>query len=64
MVRDMIWKAGQRFVAGFEGTTIPDDFKQLVRIHKVGNVILFKRNVENAQQLKKLCDDLQELMMA
>ena len=64
MVRDMIWKAGQRFVAGFEGTTIPDDFKQLVRTHKVGNVILFKRNVENAQQLKKLCDDLQELIMA
>ncbi len=64
MIRDITWKAGQRFVAGFHGTEIPEDFKQLVREHKVGNVILFKRNVVDAHQLKKLCDELQELIMA
>ncbi|MBR6572015.1 MAG: beta-N-acetylhexosaminidase [Clostridia bacterium] len=64
MERNLVWKAGQRFVAGFHGTEIPEDFKQLVREHKVGNVILFKRNVVDAQQLKKLCDELQELIMA
>lgn len=63
MNRDIVWKTGQRFVAGFHGTTIPEDFQELVRKHKVGNVILFKRNVESVQQLKKLCDDLQELIM-
>lgn len=64
MIRDIVWKTGQRFVAGFEGTTIPDNFREAVRKYKVGNVILFKRNVESAQQLKKLCDDLQELILA
>ena len=64
MIRDITWKAGQRFVAGFHGTEIPEDFRQLVKEHKVGNVILFKRNIVNAQQLKQLCDDLQDLIMA
>ncbi len=63
MIRDITWKTGQRFVAGFHGTSIPEDFKQLVRTHKVGNVILFKRNVVDAQQLKQLCDDLQALIL-
>ncbi len=63
MLRDITWKVGQRFVAGFHGTTVPDDFVELVKKYKVGNVILFKRNVESAEQLKKLCDDLQELIM-
>lgn len=62
MTRDIIWQAGQRFVAGFEGTKVPDDIKKLVREHKVGNVILFRRNVESRQQLKRLCADLQELI--
>ena len=64
MIRDLKWKCGQRFIAGFEGTTVPDDLRRLVKEHKVGNIILFKRNVENREQLRKLCDDLQELVMA
>ena len=64
MIRDIVWKTGQRFVAGFEGTSIPEDFRKLVHTHKVGNVILFKRNVVDAQQLKQLCDDLQTLILA
>ena len=63
MIRDLAWKCGQRFIAGFEGTTVPDDLRRLVKEHKVGNIILFKRNVENRQQLRKLCDDLQELIL-
>ena len=63
MIRDIVWKTGQRFVAGFEGTSVPEAFRELVRKHKVGNVILFKRNVESAEQLKQLCDDLQALIL-
>lgn len=63
MTRDIIWQAGQRFVAGFEGLTIPDNLRNLVREHKVGNIILFKRNIESAQQLHDLCRDLQQLVL-
>lgn len=63
MTRDIVWKTGQRFIAGFEGTAVPEDLRQLIKTHKVGNIILFKRNVENREQLRKLCDDLQALVM-
>lgn len=64
MNRDIVWKTGQRFMAGFEGTTVPENLRKLVKEHKVGNFILFKRNVENRQQLRALCDELQALAMA
>ena len=51
-------RLGQRLGAGFEGLTVPQEFIDLVREYKIGNVILFKRNVESAAQLKKLCADL------
>jgi len=63
MQRDLTWQVGQRFVAGFAGTEVPENLKTLVREHKVGNFILFKRNVESREQLGKLCADLQSLAM-
>lgn len=49
---------GQKLAAGFEGTRVPEDFRALVKRLKVGNVILFKRNIESAGQLRALCAEL------
>ena len=54
---------GQRLGFGFEGTRIPDDFAALVREYKIGNVVLFRRNIENNSQLRRLCRDIQSLII-
>ncbi len=55
-------KIGQRLVGGFPSTTMSEEFINAVKEYKIGNVILFRENVENEQQLKKLCEDIQELI--
>lgn len=47
---------------GFPGTTIPAEFAALVREYKIGNVILFRYNIESLPQLARLCADIQELI--
>ena len=53
---------GQRLSVGFQGLTIPQEYIDLVRNYKVGNVILFRRNVESFEQLSALCRDLRALI--
>lgn len=53
---------GQRLVFGFKGTELPQEFTELVRKFKLGNVILFRYNVENTAQLSRLCAEIQELV--
>lgn len=53
---------GQRLVAGFFGTSLSDDIKRIITEHKVANIILFSRNIESAEQLKNLCDEIQALV--
>jgi beta-N-acetylhexosaminidase len=55
---------GQKLVFGFHGETLSEEFKQLIREYKVGNVILFLRNVKSAEQLRRLCGEIQELILA
>ena len=50
---------GQRLVFGFKGTELPQEFIELVREFKLGNVILFRYNVENTAQLRRLCAEIQ-----
>ena len=57
-------KTGQRFAAGFSGTKISGELRRLVREYKIGNVILFKNNLENEAQAKNLCVGIQELVLA
>lgn len=38
------------------------DFIRLVKEYKLGNVILFQRNIESMTQVKKLCADIQRLV--
>ena len=60
---DTAYAIGQRLMVGFPGTEIDPEFEALVREFKIGNVILFRRNVENKEQLTKLCSELRELIL-
>ncbi|MGM0453673.1 MAG: glycoside hydrolase family 3 N-terminal domain-containing protein [Thermodesulfobacteriota bacterium] len=51
--------AGQRIMAGFYGTTLNTDLKFFIDTVGVGGIILFARNIENRQQVKRLCADAQ-----
>ena len=55
---------GQKLIFGFHGTSLSEEFKQLIREYKIGNVILFLRNVESADQLRRLCGEIQALIQA
>ena len=54
---------GQKLVFGFHGTSLTPEFKALIRKYKIGNVILFLRNVESADQLRRLCDEIRALIL-
>ena len=58
-IREML---GQRLVFGFPGTAVPAEFAALVREYKIGNVILFRYNIESLPQLTRLCAEIQELI--
>lgn len=45
---------GQKLCFGFHGTEMSEEFISLIREYKIGNVILFLRNVASADQLRKL----------
>ncbi len=53
---------GQRMVVGFYGTEVNDDIRDLICNYKIGNIILFKHNVLNNNQLKAMCSELQDLV--
>ena len=55
-------KVGQRLVAGFPGYEMNREFIDAVREYKIGNVILFSRNIKDWVQLKKLCMQITELI--
>lgn len=54
---------GQKLVFGFHGTTLTPEFKAFLREYKVGNVILFLRNVSSADQLRQLCGEIRALIL-
>lgn len=55
-------KIGQRLMTGFSGTEMPEEFRQAVKKHKIGNVVLFEDNIRDCEQLKQLCQDIQDLI--
>jgi len=59
-VRQML---GQKLIFGFHGTELSEEFKALIREYKIGNVILFLRNVVSADQLRRLCAEIQTLIL-
>ncbi|KIL56481.1 glycoside hydrolase family 3 protein [Amanita muscaria Koide BX008] len=50
---------GQCFVFGFNGYELSNDIKTLIRDYHLGNVILMKRNVKDALQVRRLVQALQ-----
>jgi len=50
---------GQLFLVGFEGHTVPDDFKKAIQEFNLGGTIYFKRNAESPVQLALLSNSLQ-----
>ena len=52
---------GQLLVAGFDGPEIPVELKALAREFSIGGVILFKRNVEDPDQVKDVARQIEAL---
>ncbi|MFW5908642.1 MAG: beta-N-acetylhexosaminidase [Desulfosalsimonas sp.] len=52
--------AGQRIMAGFYGTKLNRDLKYLIDTVLVGGLILFSRNIENREQVRRLCREIQD----
>ncbi len=50
---------GQLFVVGFEGLSVPSEFKEAVQDLNLGGTIYFKRNCESPAQLAELSNELQ-----
>jgi len=51
---------GQVFIAGLPGPELDEDTQAFIKAEKVGNFILFRRNVESPAQLWRLCRDLRQ----
>ena len=54
---------GQLLVAGFWGTTPSPEIIDLIRNHHIGGIILFSRNVQDAQQVLELTQRLQVIAL-
>ena len=55
----MTEKVGQMVMIGVQGTDVTDDSLYMLHQYHMGGVILFDRNMESADQTKKLIADLQ-----
>lgn len=53
---------GQKLIFGFHGTELSLEFIDLLRTWKIGNVILFLRNIESAEQMRTLCHQIQQIV--
>jgi beta-N-acetylhexosaminidase len=51
----------QLFIVGFDGLVPDANIRRLIAEFKVGTIILFSRNIENENQLRKLTSDLQRI---
>lgn len=53
-------KLGQMVMIGIHGTELTDDAKYMLSQYHIGNIILFDRNLQMAEQTVKLTADLQQ----
>ncbi len=52
------WQPGQLLFVGFDGTRLPPDLRELLASGRVGGVVLFRRNVEDPVQLRRLVAEI------
>ena len=57
-------KIGQMLIVGINGTEINDEIRELILTHKVGGIILYKKNYDSYENLIKLINDIKELNKA
>ena len=57
-------KVGQMVMAGIEGVRAGDDARTLIVERRIGGVILFSRNIQNAVQVGELVNELQALALS
>lgn len=56
-------KIGQRFIIGFQGTTVTPTLEQKIKNFHPGGVLLLERNIQDEEQLKELVNELQEIAL-
>lgn len=59
--RENLEKAGRLLMVGFHGKEPDDHLREMIERYRVGGVILFRRNVENADQISSMTKRIQEL---
>src|SRR5690242_1415639 len=57
--KDLQSLVGQLFIVGFNGYSVPLEFKKLIQDYNLGGTIYFKRNVQSPAQLAELSNELQ-----
>lgn len=55
-------KVGRLFLIGIPGKIVDEETRELLLNIRPGSIILFGRNVENPEQVKKLIDDVTEVL--
>ena len=56
-------KLGQLMWAGFDGYELTKELKDLIDEYKIGNIILFTRNIKDIKQLYELCKDIHKYII-
>ena len=59
-IKEIETAAGQRIMAGFEGTELNGDLRFLIDTIRIGGLILFSRNITGRDQLENLCKGASE----
>ncbi|GGH76316.1 beta-N-acetylhexosaminidase [Pullulanibacillus pueri] len=57
--QELVSKIGQMLVVGFPGKILSDDVKKLIHDYRVGNFILFSRNIGTPDEVQELTASLQ-----
>jgi beta-N-acetylhexosaminidase len=57
--QDLKTLVGQLFIVGFDGLSVPAEFKNAIQKNHLGGTIYFKRNVKSPAQLAELSNELQ-----
>lgn len=62
MEERLLIEIGQHIATGFPGKEMPAGFVEAVKKFKIGNIILFSRNIESLEQLNALCVEIDSLV--
>lgn len=53
-------KIGQMIMAGFSSDVLDDHAARIIKDYKIGNIVLFSRNVRSVNGLARLCSEIQK----